>query len=191
MNFTGTKNLITDRCHLKKLTINDSEQLFKNVFSDKSVSDYMSWKQYNNETDVLKYLSEWQHIYNENLQECYWGIFLKQSDELVGTVYLYPENTEAELGFISYCQGTKYWGNGYMTESVAAVLKFAFNEIGYNNIYSFCAQSNTRSQKVLERLGFNQEALLRCYDKTVYGIEDCYYYSLLKNEFGKGRQKNG
>lgn len=185
MNFMGTKKLNTKRLLLKKLETASSEQLFKNVFSDKSVAAYMSWEQYKSEEDVKNYLAEWQRTYYENLQECYWGIFLKNNGELIGTIYLYPENINAELGFISYCQGSKYWGNGYMSEAVVAVLKFAFCEIGYNNIYSFCAESNTRSRHALERLGFKKEALLRCYDKTVYGIEDCYYYSLLKSEFEK------
>ena len=73
--------------------------------------------------------------------------------------------------------------DGYDTECVKSVLEYGFNEIGYNNITTFVAKSNTRSQNVLKRLNFTCEATLRQRDKTPFGIEDCYSYSLLKDEF--------
>ena len=62
-------------------------------------------------------------------------------------------------------------------------LEYGFNEIGYNNITTFVAKSNARSQNVLKRLNFTCEATLRQRDKTPFGLEDCYSYSLLKDEF--------
>ena len=64
----------------------------------------------------------------------------------------------------------------------SVVIWDGFNEIGYNNITTFVARSNTRSQNVLKRLNFTCEATLRQRDKTPFGIEDCYSYSLLKDE---------
>ncbi len=87
----------------------------------------------------------------------------------------------ADVGFISYCFGSKFWGNGYATESAKVVLEYGFKEIEYNNnITTFVAKSNVRSQNVLKRLGFKCEAILRHRDKTDFGIEDCFSYSLLK-----------
>lgn len=181
MKKLGIKVIETERCYLRRLTAEDSLQLFENVFSDEKSSQYMSWERYTDVKAVEKYLSEWQKDYEQG--ECYWGVFLKNSDILIGTVYLYDENVKAEVGFVSYCFGSKFWGNGYATESVKAVLDYGFNEIGYNNITTFVAKSNIRSQNVLKRLGFNCEATLRQRDKTAFGIEDCHSYSLLKSEF--------
>lgn len=180
MNKLGTKSLDSQRCYLRKLEVSDSGQLFDNIYSDRKVSGYMSWDCYKNLSDVETYLTKWQEHYNQN--ECYWGVFLKENDELVGTVYLYDENASAGVGFISYCFGSKFWGNGYAAESVKVVLTYGFDEIGYNNITTFVAKSNTRSQNVLSRLGFKCEATLRMRDKTDFGIEDCLSYSLLKSE---------
>lgn len=107
------------------------------------------------------------------------GCVFKRNNELIGTVYLYDENAVAQVGFISYCFGSKFWGNGYATETVKVVLQYG---IGYNNITTFVAKSNIRSQNVLSRLGFTCEATLRKRDKTDFGIEDCLSYSLLKEE---------
>lgn len=181
MNKFGTRTLNTQRCCLRKLKVSDAPNLYRNVSSDDKVSQYMSWEQYRNEKQVEEYLYKWQEYYAQN--ECYWGIFLKERDVLIGTIYLCDENENANVGFISYCLGSKYWGNGYMTESVKIVLNYAFNDLGYNNITTFCAESNYRSQNVLKRLGFKYEATLRMRDKTAFGYEDCLYYSLLNVEF--------
>ena len=180
MNKLGTKTLNSQRCCLRKLDINDAQQLFENIYSDYKVAGYMSWNCYSDVNEVKSYLEKWQADYDKN--ECYWGVFLKENDELIGTVYLYDENAKAEVGFISYCFGSKFWGNGYATETVRIVLKYGFDEIGYNNITTFVAKSNIRSQNVLNRLGFKCEATLRMRDKTDLGLEDCLSYSLLKNE---------
>lgn len=180
MNKLGTKALYSQRCYLRKLDINDAQQLFENIYSDSKAAAYMSWDCYFDVNAVKNYLEKWQKAYEK--KECYWGVFLKENDVLIGTVYLYDENAKADVGFISYCFGSKFWGNGYATETVRAVLEYGFEEIGYKNITTFVAKSNIRSQNVLNRLGFKCEATLRMRDKTELGIEDCLSYSLLKNE---------
>ena len=181
MKKAGTRRIETERCYLRRLTAEDSQQLFENVFSDERSAQYMSWERYTDEKAVENYLSEWQKSYEQG--ECYWGVFLKENDTLIGTIYLYDENAKAEVGFVSYCFGSRFWGNGYATECVKSVLEYGFNEIGYNNITTFVAKSNARSQNVLKRLNFTCEATLRQRDKTPFGLEDCYSYSLLKDEF--------
>lgn len=183
MNFLGTRDLETENCYLRKLNNDDSEKLFENVLSDPKVSRYMSWDRYKNVNDVAEYLKKWQGYYKQN--ECYWGVFLKKDDDLIGTIYLYPENVNANLGFISYCFGSKFWGRGYATETIKAVLKYGFDFLGYNNITTFCAESNYRSKNVLARLGFTCEGVMRMRDKTHLGYEDCFYFSLLSHEMGK------
>lgn len=180
MNHSGTKALESRRCYMRKLEISDSKQLFENVYSDKNVSGYMSWDTYSDEAQVVDYLRKWQEYYDQN--ECYWGVFLKENESLIGTIYLYDENPAAGVGFISYCFGSGFWGNGYATETVRVVLRYGFDEIGYNNIVTFAAESNIRSQNVLQRLGFKNEATLRMRDKTEFGIEDCVYFSLIEEE---------
>ena len=180
MKNSKTKFLYTQRCYLRKLKIVDAPQLFENVYSDSKVSAYMSWDCYSTVNAVEEYLKKWQEYYKQN--ECYWGVFLKENDTLLGTVYLQDENANAKVGFISYCFGSKFWGNGYATEAVREALEYGFAEIGYNNITTFVAKSNLRSQNVLKRLGFKCEATLRMRDKTAFGIEDCLSYSLLKGE---------
>jgi ribosomal-protein-alanine N-acetyltransferase len=45
------------------------------------------------------------------------------------------------------------WGHGYATEAAHAVLGFAFGQAGLHEIVSFTAETNTRSQAVMRRIG--------------------------------------
>ncbi|MFT6388363.1 MAG: ribosomal-protein-alanine N-acetyltransferase [Cellvibrionaceae bacterium] len=45
------------------------------------------------------------------------------------------------------------WGKGYATEAAKAVLKFAFNELKLNHVYSFASVANIRSRSVMEKIG--------------------------------------
>lgn len=47
----------------------------------------------------------------------------------------------------------EYWGQGYATEGAEAALKFGFETIGLNEIISMTAIVNTRSQRVMQKLG--------------------------------------
>ncbi len=45
------------------------------------------------------------------------------------------------------------WGRGYATEAATAALRCAFDEVGLEEVVSFTATTNTRSQRVMQRLG--------------------------------------
>lgn len=46
-----------------------------------------------------------------------------------------------------------WWGHGYATEAALAALAFAFDEVGLDEVISFTAVTNLRSQRVMERIG--------------------------------------
>jgi RimJ/RimL family protein N-acetyltransferase len=45
------------------------------------------------------------------------------------------------------------WGHGYAAEGATAALRFAFNDLGLDEVVSFTTVKNTRSRAVMERLG--------------------------------------
>jgi RimJ/RimL family protein N-acetyltransferase len=54
---------------------------------------------------------------------------------------------------LGYFLHKKYWGQGYASEALAAVVSFAFKH-GVYQIDSGCNAANLASQKVLEKAGF-------------------------------------
>lgn len=180
----GTVLLKTERLILKRISLDDSHLMFTNFACDDKVSRYMSWDTFNNENAVYKWLTEWQEEYKK-ADTYYWGIFLKSNNEIIGTVYLLTECKSSKVASISYCLGYDYWGNGYVCEAVKAIIDFAFNEIGFNRIEAYHAESNIQSSRVLQKVGMKKEGTLRQRYKTHIGYEDCTYYSILKDEYIK------
>jgi len=45
------------------------------------------------------------------------------------------------------------WGHGYATEGAQASLRFAFEELGWDEVIAVTAAMNERSQRVMQRLG--------------------------------------
>jgi RimJ/RimL family protein N-acetyltransferase len=47
----------------------------------------------------------------------------------------------------------EHWGQGYATEAARAAVEFGFAEAGLDEIVSFTVPANTRSRRVMEKLG--------------------------------------
>jgi ribosomal-protein-alanine N-acetyltransferase len=90
------------------------------------------------------------------------GIFLNETDELIGNVAL----TEVLRGplqscYIGYYLDKEYNGKGYMTEAVEQAVDFAFNILKLHRIEAGVMPHNIRSMKVLEKAGFHKEGIAR------------------------------
>lgn len=80
------------------------------------------------------------------------AIQLKRPQRVVGAISLMDiANDSAELG---YWVGVPYWGNGYCSEAVPILVKFAFSGLGLRCITARHLQSNAASGRVLRKCGF-------------------------------------
>jgi hypothetical protein len=66
----------------------------------------------------------------------------------------FEELDEVELGYVVR---SDLWGQGYATEMGAAVMSYAAEALGLNELVGFTMTDNPRSQRVLEKLGFTFE----------------------------------
>ncbi|MDN6275948.1 MAG: GNAT family N-acetyltransferase [Psychrobacter sp.] len=84
-----------------------------------------------------------------------WAVALKDSDAFIGFVGLHER--EDSLPFspcveIAWRLSKIYWGYGYATEAANAAVNFAFETLKLDEIVSFTACVNAKSQLVMERL---------------------------------------
>lgn len=47
----------------------------------------------------------------------------------------------------------EFWGNGYAPEGAAACLRLGFEKFGFEKVYSFTAEHNVKSIRVMEKIG--------------------------------------
>jgi RimJ/RimL family protein N-acetyltransferase len=63
---------------------------------------------------------------------------------------------------IGYWLGVPFWGNGYATEAVRALIDHAFGEHGYPALHAGARVSNPASRRVLEKCGFQWTGVGLC-----------------------------
>ena len=91
------------------------------------------------------------------------------------------ERITAELG---YFIGEKYWNRGIMTEAIKQIVVYAFTHFPHlHKIYATPFDFNISSQKVLQKAGFEREAMLKQAAIKNGKIIDLHYYSLLKSQW--------
>src|SRR5688572_3992482 len=61
---------------------------------------------------------------------------------------------ERESPEIGYWLGTKYWGKGYATEAVRALIDHAFTDLDCEALQAAARVTNPASRRVLEKCGF-------------------------------------
>lgn len=98
-------------------------------------------------------------------------LILTETGETVGICGFNPpvENYDAEL---LYHFKKKHWGQGYATESVKGILKYAGEVLKLNSITASADPMNTASLKVLEKSGFSYLGL-KWYEDNKQ-MEPCY-----------------
>ena len=107
------------------------------------------------------------------------GIY--DNDTFVGCCSLIPQNDvyriNAEIG---YWIGEPYWGRGYATDAVRQCLKFAFEELNLLRVYANIYEYNIGSMKVLGKVGFEKEAIIKSSIMKEGKIFDEHLYSIRK-----------
>ena len=103
----------------------------------------------------------------------HWALEEKKSGQFVGRAGLHrPERHDwpgVEVGWLLH---PDYWGRGYATEAGAAAVRYGFEDLQVDKLFSCILPENHRSQAVAKRLGFEflEERVLAFFPKLPHGI---------------------
>ncbi len=90
------------------------------------------------------------------------------------------EHSQAEL---SFWLAVEAWGQGYMSEALKPVLRFAFEDLSLNRLYGYHMVRNPGSGKVFQKNGFVQEGLLRQRVRKLGVFEDVALWAILHRDW--------
>jgi ribosomal-protein-alanine N-acetyltransferase len=116
----------------------------------------------------------------------WWGIELKAEGCLIGTCGYFKWDARHHHAEIGYDLWPDYWGQGLMPEALTALLRFGFVEMDLNRVEATTHTENERSQRVLTKLGFRREGILREYYCRDGIYNDQVLFSLLRREWQQG-----
>lgn len=112
-----------------------------------------------------------------------WVIAQRQDDAVIGTCALFrfePRHRRAEIG---YALRSDHWGRGLAAEAATLALDWAFRALGLHRVEADIDPRNDGSRKMLERLGFVSEGMLR--ERYFVGeeISDTELFGLLAHDW--------
>lgn len=182
MEHKGTITLETERLILRRFTADDAEPAFKNWTSSDAVTEFLRWEAHGDITITCDFINSQLENYKK-IDTYSWAIVLKELGEPIGSMGAVELNEKAQSVEIGYCIGEKWWRHGYTSEALAAVIKFFFEEVGTNRIYSEHDPQNPNSGKVMLKCGMKYEGTLRQADFNNTGICDTCIYGILAEEY--------
>ncbi len=177
-----------ERIILRKLKLSDVQDICENLQNKEMVKWTLNIPWPYKKQDAIKWIRKSQYRL-KNKEEYTFGIILKTTTKLIGSISLMHvdyKNKNAEIG---YWLGKKYWGQGFMTESVKLILKFAFGKLKLHRVYANLFEENIASKKVLKKCGFRLEGRIReC--RFRYGKwHNELKYGMLRSEYEKLYEK--
>lgn len=173
------KDLQTERLILTMFSMGDAEDLYEYA-KNPNVGPNAGWEPHKDVGESKRVIRD---IF---LPAQAWAIRLNDGGHVIGSIGLEedrfrPEGNSRELG---YSLSEEYWHKGIMTEAVAEVLRFAFQEMGLDQVGICTGIANKRSQRVIEKSGFKYEGTIRRAYKIYDGTHrDSLIFSLLKSEW--------
>lgn len=172
----------TDRLVLRQRTIDDVPDMFAYV-SLENVAYPAGLPPIATMEDEYDYFENryYQNLEKANLPSGY-GITVKGSDHIIGSCD-FNHRHEDDVFEIGYMLHPDFWGRGYMTEAVSALIEIGFTLLNLHKVEIRCYGSNKQSQRVAEKLGFTLEARIRDRKDTQGNRCDDLAYGLLKSEW--------
>lgn len=168
--------LETERLFLRSSELSDAADTFEFI-SDPEVTKYTFWRVHHSIADSEELLA-W--LMTENFAS--WSIVHKVDKKVIGVCFLHSFNFHHRRAEMAFNLSRRYWRQGYATEAVHEMIRFAFKRWGLNRIEGSCMLDNIASARLMEKLGMKYEGILRQHSYAKDRFHDLKLYSILRNE---------
>ena len=173
----------TDRLLLRAVTAADADAVFA-ACSNPAVTRFTLFDTHRTPDDSRRFVADYvTGSYAERMPDPYAITLLSDPDpRMVGAVgchWASHPNRTMELG---YWLAEHLWGKGIATEAVDALVRFAFAEYPVHRVQARVIAGNAASERVLEKVGFRREGVLRAALYRRERFEDLTMFGLLRGE---------
>ncbi len=182
MQHIGTQIINTERLVLRPFTLDDADAMYENWASDPAVTQYLTWPHHPSVETSRAVLEERVPQYHK--PDYYlWAIVPKDFGKPIGSIAAVKQDDQIQMVHIGYCIGKDFWHKGLMSEALAALMAFFFDQVGIRRVESRHDRKNPNSGGVMKKCGMKYEGTLRQGDWNNQGIVDVDLYAILKEEW--------
>ncbi len=181
MKKIGTKRLETNRLILRRFTVADAEDMYRNWASDPEVTRFLTWPCHASAEATAALLGSWVEKYRDG--DCFnWAIELKETRSVIGNISVVRLDETVNAAETGYCLGRAYWGRGIMPEALRAIMAYLFDEADISRISACHDANNPKSGRVMQKAGMKYEGTHRQAGKNNRGICDMVCYAALRSD---------
>ncbi|CAG7907692.1 hypothetical protein IGI04_016461 [Brassica rapa subsp. trilocularis] len=164
----------SEKIHLRPMTLSDIDD-FMVWATDINVTRFCTWEPYTSREAGIAYINSFV------LPHPWLRAICLDDDRAIGSISVTP--VDSIRGEIGYVIGSKYWGKGIATEAVRLVAAEIFKEMPeMERLEALVDVDNIGSQKVLEKVGFVREGVMRKFMYLKGNVRDMVMFSFLPSD---------
>ena len=196
MRYPEFQELETERLLLRRIGMEDIQEYYERLFGDGDVCKYLLFDPHQDIGESLQSIEKTLERYETG--RCYrWGIALKEDNSLIGVIELLRFDEETDTCSFAYLLGCDYWNQGYGTETLKEVIRFAFEEMEVQRILVDHMAENPASGAVMRKAGMTHIGTEQkkyekhgfFHDAEVYEIRNQNRVEMSVNEYQKMAMK--
>jgi len=156
MKFKPFPEIKTKRLFLRKILKTDCDVILF-LRSDDTVTKFIERpenRKTKNLSDAIKFIEELNEYLDTN-KSISWGITLKNTSIIIGTICLWNFSQKNKTAEVGYDLKPKYQNKGIMNEALKTIIDFGFKKLKLEKIEAFTHTKNENSKKLLEKNGFH------------------------------------
>lgn len=115
-----------------------------------------------------------------------WAITERGVNKVIGSLGVHFDDFDKSprVKMVGYALAQEYWGRGYMSEAVSALIEYAFKILKLEKLTIYHFNDNMRSKRVIEKSGFKFIKELKQHYKMFDGtLKDEMYYELTREQY--------
>jgi RimJ/RimL family protein N-acetyltransferase len=189
MKIFEEKIILESRNIMLRPLLREDITAFKNIALDEDIWKFVPFK-ISGEKELDDFVKQSLQLRDKNERITFTITDKKDNAVLGSTSYMNisPKDKRLEIG--ATWLGKKYQGTGVNKVCKFLLLRFAFEELGYERVELKTDVLNIQSRKAILKIGAVEEGILRSHTLMHDGRRrDTIYYSILKNEW-EGVKKN-
>ena len=181
--FKNLPTLDTERLTIRKLAESDANDIFEYA-KNPNVAEFTTWNAHKNIGDSKQFIEFVINEYNIGNPQT-WGIVLKETNKLIGTIGFLAWNESINRVDFAYALSQNYWNKGLVSEAVKKVIGFGFEELKFNKITAHCVAENVTSEKVMQKIGMKYEGLFKQHEIKNGKLLNIKCYAIMLSEWKK------
>jgi len=181
-------SLETKRLELKKAKTGDYKLLFKNFWSDEKAWKFMLWRPVKNLTEAKAKVKEIVEKQKDSPRFIIWD---KKVNEPIGIANIILREDKSVKDF-AVGMGTAFTGQGYGYEISEALIKYCFEILDQDEIFTACMVDDKHTIALQKKLGLKERGISsKSYTRNWDGLAyNKIKFTMTKEEYLK-KQKKG